>query len=53
MVVAMARLAAALLFLNASLTFQSLWPTPAVRWTGELSIELAAVILVAIIAAGL
>jgi hypothetical protein len=49
----MARLAAALLFLNASLTFQSLWPTPAVRWTGELSIELAAVILVAIIAAGL
>lgn len=49
----MARLAAALLFLNASLTFQSLWPTPAVRWTGELSIELAAITLVAILAAGL
>jgi hypothetical protein len=49
----MARLAAALLFLNASLTFQSLWPTPAVRWTGELSIELAAVTLAAVLAAGL
>jgi hypothetical protein len=41
-VVAIARLAAALLILDASLTFQSLWPTPAVRWTGELSIEVAA-----------
>ena len=45
MVVAIARLAAALLILNASLTFQSLWPTPAVRWTGELSIELAIALL--------
>ena len=45
MVVAIARLAAALLILNASLTFQSLWPTPAVRWTGELSIELAVALL--------
>ena len=50
MVVAIARLAAALLILNASLTFQSLWPTPAVRWTGELSIELAAGLLIAIAA---
>jgi hypothetical protein len=49
--VAIARLAAALLVLNASLTFQSLWPTPAVRWTGELSIELAAGLLLAITAA--
>jgi Sulfatase len=49
-VVAIARLAAALLILNASLTFQSLWPTPAVRWTGELSIELAAGLLIAIAA---
>jgi hypothetical protein len=48
--VAIARLAAALLILNASLTFQSLWPTPAVRWTGELSIELAAGLLLAIAA---
>ncbi len=50
MVVAIARLAAALLILNASLTFQSLWPTPAVRWTGELSIELAAAMVLAIVA---
>ncbi len=49
-VVAIARLAAALLILNASLTFQSLWPTPAVRWEGELSIELAAGLLIAIAA---
>jgi hypothetical protein len=45
--VAIARLAAALLILDASLTFQSLWPTPAVRWTGELSIELAVAVLLA------
>ena len=50
MVVAIARLAAALLILDASLTFQSLWPTPAVRWLGELSIELAAGVLIAIAA---
>ena len=50
MVVAIARLAAALLILDASLTFQSLWPTPAVRWTGELSIEVAAGLLIAIAA---
>ena len=49
MVVAIACLAAALLFLDASLTFQSLWPTPAVRWTGELSIELGvALVLLAL-----
>jgi hypothetical protein len=48
--VAIARLAAALLILDASLTFQSLWPTPAVRWTGELSIELAVGLLLAIAA---
>ena len=51
MVVAIARLAAALLILDASLTFQSLWPTPAVRWTGELSIELAVALLLLAIAA--
>jgi hypothetical protein len=45
--VAIARLAAALLILDASLTFQSLWPTPAVRWWGDLSIELAVAILLA------
>jgi len=37
-----ATLAAALLLLDASLTFQNVWPTPAVKWSGELSIELAA-----------
>jgi hypothetical protein len=50
-VVAIARLAAALLILNASLTFQSLWPTPAVRWTGELSIELGVALLLIALAA--
>jgi hypothetical protein len=48
--VATARLAAALLILNASLTFQSLWPTPGVRWTGELSIELAVALGLGIVA---
>jgi hypothetical protein len=41
----MAGLAAALLILNASVTFDSLWPTPAIRWTGALSIELAILVL--------
>jgi hypothetical protein len=39
-------LALALLFLNVSLTFQNVWPTPAVRWNGELSLDLAACLLV-------
>jgi hypothetical protein len=43
-------LAAALLFLNASLTFQSLWPTPAVTWTGELSIELTLALIILFLA---
>jgi phosphoglycerol transferase MdoB-like AlkP superfamily enzyme len=38
-------LAAALLFLDVSLTFENKWPTPAVRWRGELSIELAVCLL--------
>ena len=33
--------AAAIALLNASLSFQNIWPTPAIRWQGELSIELA------------
>ena len=40
-----AALAAALVFLDASLSFGNVWPTPAIRWRGELSIELAAGIL--------
>jgi len=42
--------AAAVTVLNASLSFQNVWPTPAIRWEGELSIELAACLLVLVIA---
>jgi phosphatidylglycerophosphate synthase len=38
-------LAAALLLLDASVTFHNIWPTPAVGWSGEVSIELAGGIL--------
>ena len=37
--------AAALLLLNASLAFENVWPTPAVRWRGLLSVELAVLVL--------
>ena len=40
-----ATLFAALTLLDVSLTFQNVWPTPMVRWEGELSIELAIVLL--------
>ena len=40
-----ASLAAAAVFLNASLTFGNVWPTPAIRWQTQLSAELAAGIL--------
>jgi hypothetical protein len=33
-------LALALLVLNVSLAFSNVWPTPAIRWTGQLSVEL-------------
>jgi hypothetical protein len=36
-----AALIAALLVLDASVTFTNVWPTPAIHWRGELSIELA------------
>jgi len=36
---------AALLLLNFSLTFENVWPTPAVRWDWELSLELAVLLL--------
>jgi hypothetical protein len=39
-------LVAALLLLNASLTFHNVWPTPAISWRGEISAELAAYICV-------
>jgi hypothetical protein len=40
-----AALAAALVFLDATLTFSNLWPTPVIYWKGELSIELAVCLL--------
>jgi hypothetical protein len=36
---------AALVLLDASLTFENVWPTPAVRWHGALSIELVICLL--------
>ena len=41
-----ASLVAALLLLDASLAFDNVWPTPALTWRGELSIELAVALLV-------
>lgn len=47
-----AAVVAALLLLDASTTFENVWPTPAIRWTGEISIELAVcVLLLAVVAA--
>src|SRR5215471_9525828 len=39
-------LVAALLLLDASLTFHNVWPTPAISWRGEISAELAAYIYI-------
>jgi Sulfatase len=39
------RLASALPLLNASLTFENVWPTPLIKWAGGVSIELALVLL--------
>ena len=44
--IALAGLAAAVALLDASLSFHNVWPTPAIAWRGELSIELAALLLV-------
>lgn len=43
--------AAALLLLNLSLTFRNIWPTPAITWHGDLSIELTLCVLGLLIAA--
>jgi hypothetical protein len=45
-----AALAAALALLNASLSFSNVWPTPAIRWRGELSGEVAVFVLALILA---
>lgn len=42
--------AAALLLLNASLTFGNVWPTPKIRWETSLSVELAACVLLLAVA---
>ena len=39
-------LVVAVLLLDVSLTFENVWPTPAIRWHGRVSIELAIVVLV-------
>ena len=41
-------LALALLLLDAAVTFRNLWPTPAIWWSGAVSIELAVVLLLAV-----
>ena len=43
-------LTAALLILNLSLTFANVWPTPAITWHGQVSVELALCILLLAIA---
>jgi hypothetical protein len=45
------KLAAALVLLNASLTFDNLWPTPLVRWGSALSLELAVCLLLVCVTA--
>lgn len=43
-------LAASLLLLNASLTFENVWPTPKIRWASALAIELAVCVLLLAVA---
>jgi len=38
-------LAAAIVLLDASVTFANIWPTPAISWAGAVSVELAAAML--------
>src|SRR6266508_2716154 len=45
-------LLAAIVLLDAAVTFENLWPAPAVTWQGKLSIELALAILVLAIVSG-
>lgn len=41
----------ALALINAALTFENVWPTPAIRWSGDISVELALGVLALAIAA--
>jgi phosphatidylglycerophosphate synthase len=43
-------LATAVVFLDVAVTFSNIWPTPAIRWQGELSVELASFLLLLVIA---
>jgi phosphatidylglycerophosphate synthase len=43
-------LAAAVVLLDMAVTFGNIWPTPAISWQGELSVELASLILFLVIA---
>jgi hypothetical protein len=43
-------LAAAVVLLDVSLTFHNIWPTPAIKWTGEISVELAIGIVALVVA---
>jgi len=44
------RLLAALVFLNATLTFENIWPTPKIRWDNAFSAELAACLALVVFA---
>src|SRR5215218_9940371 len=41
----------ALALIDVALTFENVWPTPAIRWTGDLSVELAVAVLALAVAA--
>ena len=45
-------LALALLLLDVSVTFENIWPTPKVSWHGELSIELAILLILIVLSIG-
>jgi len=47
---ALLALVAALTILNASLSFHNVWPTPAIGWRGEISLEFAALLLLLAVA---
>lgn len=46
------RAAVALVLLNASLTFENVWPTPKIRWSTALSFELAVCLLIVLVTRG-